>query len=244
MKEELPPEFNKLWDFYELDENGNPPSLHEDLIEAIYTDGEVKHLKHPLVFSIFYTPLMNANLNKQYEYKLEAIDRALKEENYNTFIWLHERPYRLYAFQEISYKLEDDEYWKLLSDIWTDTENMWQNLDEWVECLNEDREGQTENFMDETERKTLASLPEKVRIFRGTLEGNAPGLSWTLDRKRAEWFARRLARGNKPVLISAWVRRDDIIAYLSARNEDEIIILPESAYNKRTKFLESEKSEG
>jgi hypothetical protein len=46
-----------------------------------------------------------------------------------------------------------------------------------------------EHLMDAEER---AALPDVVTILRGfTHAEGARGLSWTLDRERAEWFARR-----------------------------------------------------
>ncbi len=78
-----------------------------------------------------------------------------------------------------------------------------------------------------------------MRIYRGTLRGAAaPGLSWTTDPLRAVWFARWnqdnsrirvlygvMARGT-PVVLEGLIARDQVLALLSERGEDEIVALP------------------
>jgi len=101
-------------------------------------------------------------------------------------------------------------------------------------------------MMTEPERKVLASLPDVVTVYRGA--GNPAylsGFSWTLDRARAKWFARRfgsaeavvvahrLTRAHahqeiRPVVAIGRLRRFDVIAYRAGRNEAEIVALPES----------------
>jgi hypothetical protein len=78
-----------------------------------------------------------------------------------------------------------------------------------------------------------------VLVFRGVGHpGFARGLSWTLDRYRAVWFAGyaplAAARGgiaadtSQPSVVCATVARADVIAYLEGRSEREVIALPEA----------------
>jgi hypothetical protein len=64
-------------------------------------------------------------------------------------------------------------------------------------------------------------------IYRGAhvKRGTLGGVSWTLDRERAEWFANRWAR-RRPYLVEAEVLKLDVRAYFLDRNEAEIIVLP------------------
>ena len=60
--------------------------------------------------------------------------------------------------------------------------------------------------MEQEERKALAALPDRLTIYRGVhiKKGTLRGLSWTLDRERAEWFANRWAK-RWPYLVEAEV---------------------------------------
>jgi hypothetical protein len=54
------------------------------------------------------------------------------------------------------------------------------------------------------------------------------GLSWTADKKKAEWFAGRFPTLNdKGFVASGWVRKDDVLAHFIGRQESEIVVLPD-----------------
>ncbi|MCK0506329.1 hypothetical protein [Aromatoleum anaerobium] len=73
-------------------------------------------------------------------------------------------------------------------------------------------------------------IPQTVRVWRGTsgglTGGRAPGISWSLNRDVACWFAMRFAgRVGRPVLLEAEVQRADIAYYTNERREQEVVIL-------------------
>jgi hypothetical protein len=186
-------------------------------------------LKHPLVFSMMLTPMEYGLLNKQYEAKLKARDEAFDKNKWGSYVFLHERPYRLRAFAEAADFMSDREYWELLSSIWTDTENLWQNQEEWAKLLAEPREGRRKYFMDAEERRKFKALPEQITVFRGyttSHEDGHLGHSWTLSRTRAEWFARRFLHreGEEPRLAIGHVRKRDVVGLLEGRAEQELVI--------------------
>lgn len=192
-------------------------------------------IKHPLVFSIVHTPAMNAFVNAQFKAKKEALTRAKSKGDWNTCVWLHERPYRLDAFLDISRHLDGPQYWELLGSVWSDTENAWQNIEAWREALTADAEGR-EMMSDEDVRCVFDLPPEKgglaptTRIYRGyRFDGALQGYSWTLDKARAKWFARRLRQDDhpSPKVASGFVAREHVIAYITGRDEQEIVTLPE-----------------
>lgn len=203
-----------------------PEDLHEDLIEHIseMTNG-MKKLTHPYVYEVPYIEISNKRLNQFYAYKCDAIKTAMREHNWSQTIWLHERPYRLEAFSNIAIYLDDDEYWSLLGEIWTDSENIWQNLAYWKTFLQSKRP-KRQYLMNAGERKRLKKLPETLVVYRGT---NAPdamgsGISWTLDEEKAKWFSKRyFAEGKECKLLSGTVAKKDCIAYFEGLNESEIV---------------------
>lgn len=72
-------------------------------------------------------------------------------------------------------------------------------------------------------------LPDSLTVWRGTsyltvLECRR-GLSWTLDRDIACWFAMRFAeRNGRPLVLRATVPRSAVALYTHERHEDEVVI--------------------
>ena len=97
--------------------------------------------------------------------------------------------------------------------------------------------------MEQEERKALAALPDRLTIYRGVhiKKGTLRGLSWTLDRERAEWFANRWAK-RRPYLVEAEVLKSDVRAYFLDRNEAEIIVLPNRLVSHTVKNIPLDKA--
>ena len=63
-----------------------------------------------------------------------------------------------------------------------------------------------------------------VTIYRGVKVNNYRGLSWTVDKSVAEWFARRFRdNGDKSYVFIGRINKKDILALFSSRNEKEVI---------------------
>jgi len=81
--------------------------------------------------------------------------------------------------------------------------------------------------MDETERAALAGLDEQLTVYRGFRRpGKHLAPSWTLDRARAEWFARRPLDRNKGYVATTTVAKSSVMAYFTGRGEQEIVLEP------------------
>jgi len=218
------------WDLTEAD-------LHPDLAEYVGVEDlagmQLPAIRHPLVLFLPYAPAMNKTINEVYERKLAAIEQAFREEDWYRVVHMHERPYRLDAFLTIpAARLSDEDYWELLSEIWTDSENISENLATWKQLLNSDRPGR-QRLMSQTERNTLRCLAETVTVFRGYSHPDAAdGMSWTVDEDRARWFATRF-EPEQAWVASAQVSRDAVIAYLDRRGEQEILLNPEDLTARR-----------
>lgn len=186
-------------------------------------------LKHPWVFSVPYSDIMNKHLNMQYAYKKEAIASALKEYDWGKYIFLHERPYRFDAMMKVFPRIEDDrKAWRTVADVWIDSENIWQNQSGWHRLFRSTRLGR-DHMMHRADRARVEELRagEPVPVFRGYhLAARKNGLSWTLDKARAEFFALRYYRrpGDPALVVSGLAVPARIIAYLNTRNEDEVIV--------------------
>jgi len=181
-------------------------------------------ISHPLVQSIFYIPQQNAMYNAQLKAKKEALAQASKSQRWSEYLWLYERPYRFDAFKGIASKLEPNEYWDTLSMLWSDSENIWQNLNGWKQLLNAKIPKRHLMMSSHEEHYFKNFIPDMVEIHRGYQEGkNKHGFSFSLDKKKALWFANRFNKGGKVLTLT--VPKKDLVAYIDSRGEKEIIYL-------------------
>lgn len=197
------------------------------------TPSGITMLNHPLVQSVFHAPQLNKQMNNALKVKQRLLSEALVDGEWESYVFLHERPYRAQALARHMGRIPPEEYWRLLRTVWMDTENTWQ----WGRLkhkLLQARKPHRALLMSEDEHKMIASLGEIAPlIFRGyTPPGKALGWSWTFDRDKAEWFARRFMFDRKPHVAIGEVFTQDIIAYFEGRNEWEVVVDP-----KKVKIL-------
>ena len=206
--------------------------LHPDLIPFIEERQFGKVLHHPLMVQLFYNPALNHICNMQYAHKTEYIKKAVEAKEWDSVIWMYERPYRLEKFLEFREELTDKEYWSILGNIWSDSENLWQYKIIIEYILNADRPGR-EEMMDADEQEFLKSLPEEFVVYRGHQVKNRLGHSWSLSYWKAKWFAQRFY-SKKCSVAQAIVSKKDIIAVLLNRGEFEIVVSPTKLKNITT----------
>lgn len=214
--------------------------LHDDLKPwVVDSDPFGPMLKHPLVQEFIFDPTRCARLNAAYAYKLKAVAEARERKDWHRYIFLRERPYRASVLRDLSKIISGEQFWTLAGDVWSDSENCWQYQEEWYEMLTSDPTGR--EFMSSEDVRSVFTLPPEkggllpeTRIYRGFCREDAlDGFSWTLDRARAKWFAQRASWRGKgqdtPMVASATVAREHVIAYITSRDEQEIVLLPEHA---------------
>jgi len=71
------------------------------------------------------------------------------------------------------------------------------------------------------------SSTNKVLVYRGagnSRESSHEGLSWTIDKEKAIWFANRFSMlGRKGYLYSGIIDKKDIFAFIESRRESEVV---------------------
>lgn len=175
-------------------------------------------VRHPLVFSVPYLdcPEENERLNKMLEVKKEARLDARNKKIWYSYIFLHERPYRIEALLSIVDVVEKKkERWELIREVFVDTENLADNLEDWRNLL--------WDAIGKDVWRTKKDLPTKLRIYRGGHPEK--GVSWTINLEKAKWFANRWGLG-LPVFTGI-VAKKNVIGFLSERGEDEIVVFHE-----------------
>lgn len=176
-----------------------------------------------------------AKCEAEFQEKRSALLLAGDFERYLLSFGSHER---FAAFRKIHRKLTDADFWRLLGDVWTAAEVIEPDKRVWLSLFQSTRP-QRELLMTDTERATLAALPQTLEIWRGC--GHADGwrgMSWTLDKVKATWFANEYAGGGRrqllardfvgtePHFFKAHCQKADVIAYFNERDESEIVINP------------------
>jgi hypothetical protein len=211
----------------------SPEPLHPDLDGYFSGEGFCTFIHHPLIIQL-YAESLHKMINAAYLQKKKAVAEATEESQWYSYVFLHERPYRLNAFHKIKDRLDDATFWELVRNIWTDSENIRQNITSW-RTLFSSRPAMPDLLMaDEDYTYYSDRIPEKVQVFRGQVEGPY-GISWTLDKERASWFAKRHALfsgGLKTEVLSATVLKRDILAYFNCRFESEVVVLNPSKLQK------------
>lgn len=83
----------------------------------------------------------------------------------------------------------------------------------------------TSLMMNLEELEYFNNLPEIIKIYRGFRNQKQKGLSWTLNKKVAEFFAHEWHRidDSPGTVVSIEVHKDKVYAYLNERQEEEIV---------------------
>ena len=87
-------------------------------------------------------------------------------------------------------------------------------------------------MMTREEQTRLSELDDKITIYRGVTTYNAKNikaLSWTIDKRKAEWFAHRYGESGK--VYKAEMDREKVLAFFMERGESEIIVNPKDLEN-------------
>ncbi len=174
-------------------------------------------------------------------FREHALDK-LSQRNFIGYLWLFDSEERLQGFLAIEPLLRDDEYWRCLRMVWIMTELTLKNKSLWVGLLKSTR---TNSYllMTNNEREQLSAMPPMLDVHRGFSHmGGKNGLSWTLDVEEARFFAcyassprRRYFGADRcdgAFVVSGRCRKTDVIAYLTGRDETDIIIPGSEVFSK------------
>ena len=141
---------------------------------------------------------------------------------------------RISEFAKISRHLKGRVYWETLKYAYSCSDNLYSHRFI-VRSLFLKNELDRTFLMDEEERDIFRQLPNSLLIYRGMskreLKSESLGVSWTLKKEVAEFFAfkygRNHATNNQPKIVHQLiVDKKDIIAYFGDRSESEIIYIP------------------
>lgn len=124
-------------------------------------------------------------------------------------------------------------YWETLREVYTMSDDLFIYRNDLRLAFMSEEENR-ESLMSKKERTVLNILPDKVKIYRGVttdeIDSKCFGLSWSLKKEVAEFFAFKYRRNydsssSLKTVIEMEVDKNEIIAYFHDREEEEIIYL-------------------
>lgn len=153
-------------------------------------------------------------------------DRIMTCDLYGLYLLIR-KSYRFTFFKYTKEYLSLEDYSKLLSDIWTGSENPNNDVNVSLkESSNMFKLADKKKLMTDEEYLYYESLSNEFKIYRGVAVGrNHNGLSWTIDKEKAEWFSNRFNRNQQVgYLREAICKKEDVLAYFNRRGENEIVV--------------------
>jgi hypothetical protein len=201
-----------------------------NIIEALVPElrphwfADERLLHHPLVVASVSNCEDASRANGLYQRKKQCLrDLKVNLGDGQEYVFLHERPYRFDALNRIVRHLSPADYWRLVGAVWIDSENIRQHFAGWQRLWSAPTVLKHECMTSE-ERAVLEAMSSSFPIWRGLgFRGRVRGLSWTLDRDKAIWFAQRYGSPGSGKLIHAEVEWHNVHAFFQGRRESEII---------------------
>lgn len=186
-------------------------------------------IHHPLIIELFCDPERAALINERYRRKRELIKEASEQGKWLTYVFAHERPYRVGALHHAILNARENkaDLPELVGQVWTDSENIQQHKAAWRDIWRGLPD--TRKTMNVDETFVFEALPDVVEIYRGIRHATywPRGMSWTLDEDRALFFASRLPKkGLRFEILTAKIDKKHILAYFNGRREQEIVVFP------------------
>lgn len=133
------------------------------------------------------------------------------------------------ALTEVPLDVSDAEYRVLVAKTWTWAHGIWENRESWRRILTGEHRP-LGSFTNRADKARLETLSDPLVVYRGCTDHNQLGFSWTCDFDRAAGFA-YMAQGwtkaEKRYVLSGRVKHCHVLAFITTRNEEEVVTLPE-----------------
>jgi hypothetical protein len=209
-------------------------------VQEVYSDGEEllpelkssiidgglfnrKSIQHPLVIGDLDL-MPNSYYNIQLIRKQQKLKEFEKNNEFESYLFLIEKPFRVLFFSELvrqkKIKKLSKTYWRILSSLWTGSENIFQHKELWKELLKD--KTNSHYFMSKKDLEFYNSLENEFIVYRGYNQWE-DGYSYTIDKDVAIWFAERF--GQNGLIRERLVKKEDVFAFTNSRQEKEIIII-------------------
>lgn len=163
-----------------------------------------------------------------FEKFVERCDRIIQiTKDYPSYASVITKPYRSWFLKITKEHISVEDMSRYLKTLWITTDTV--NVDQFIskeEYVSLFKEADPKVLMNEKEYKIFKKIPDEITVYRGVnTTSNHPvrALSWTRDRKTAQWFANRFVSDTDAgAVYKTTVKKKDVLAYFE--NEDEIVV--------------------
>ena len=203
------------------------PELEADYVESFEECMGMPCIFNKFVHTVMAVPHYFALYNEQYRFRSQAADKFLINKEFEKYLAVIEKPYRVEEFLKIQPMIEDDQaYYNLFEDIWVCVENIWQYKDQLALHIIERVATLPDHQRFDPAVKLNFDSNGELEIYRGVNKnGDHYGLSFTTDREQARWFSSRLCKSKEGYVRELTVTKDDIIFTTNRRAEKEVVTL-------------------
>lgn len=151
---------------------------------------------------------------------LNQIAAAHKRADWGAYVFAHTPQWQFDGLLgAVQNGLDGPAYWGLLTDLWT-MRGPGLNEDLWLRLYTRDVPPGRRAAMNTAELAVFDDLPATVKLYRGARAEQMRGLSWTLERKVAAFFAERVGG----VVHTVQLPREALLVYYDRRKESEALV--------------------
>lgn len=153
--------------------------------------------------------------------------KRIRESDLLRIYMLVRTPYKMTWFKYCNKFMSEKDFGNYLEDCWVSQENPNQDVNvSRKESVSYFKKANKKYLMTEEDFEYYNNLPDEIEVWRGVSPGREEyGLSWTDDYDKAIWFKRRFERdGSEGYLLSAKIKKEDVLAYFNSRNESELVV--------------------
>lgn len=123
------------------------------------------------------------------------------------------------------FDLRGIDFWKVFSEVFPSCDDFYNREHVLLMLV---KRNQPFEILTDDDMQFYDSLPDIVKVYRGSDQSKTFGMSWTTERKEAVKFARghRGIINNNPVIASGIIQKRDVLFAINSRFENELIIDP------------------
>ena len=133
------------------------------------------------------------------------------------------KQYKLTFLRDTKQYLSSKDFANLFREAWITSENPNDDVNVKIRTLVSWYKNSNKKYlMEEDDFNVYNNLEDEFTIYRGVgINRNPKGLSWTMNKEKAQWFANRF--GGNGYIETAKINKKDVLAYFNSRGEEEIV---------------------
>jgi hypothetical protein len=216
--------FEKLMDEILGRTDAAPEDLVPELSATLITAGGNRWIKHPSCCAR-YEERNNAAYNARLREWRDCCSAKRANKEWSEYFRCYAEPFWPDALLEIKAEIEVHPWAQAVRAAWTESHELWCCSDRWRKVLG--YKAEVALMMTNEERAYLDSLGDEFTVYRGCHKDSIEGLSWSIKRSAAEYFADRIRAYSLRRIVERRVKRSDVIAFVGKREEAEVVVFPE-----------------